>query len=52
MKYNYRDFSEIPANIESYLLGVADIRSIGQISLEDAFLEFARCIDERRAGGV
>lgn len=35
MKYNYRDFSEIPANIESYLLGVADIRSIGQISLED-----------------
>ena len=35
MKYNYRDYSEIPANVENYLLAVADIRSIGRISLED-----------------
>ena len=35
MKYNFKDYSEIPAGIESYLLAAADIRSIGRISLDD-----------------
>jgi len=35
MIYNYTDHMEIPSTISSYLMTVADIDNIAQISLEE-----------------